>query len=472
MTKIQSTTSMLWLFSLAAFSALAMHAMSAQAARPNILWLISEDMGPEVLSRNGTPQTSTPNLDSLAREGVYYSHCYVGNVCSASRSAFNTGMYQTTIGAQNHRSHRSDGHTLPEGVRVLSDWMRDAGYYTANIVKLPDSLKFKGTGKTDWNFQYEGRPFDSANWDDLKVHQPFYAQLNFHETHRRYNAPAKADPSKVQIPPYYPDDPVTRSDWAQYLDSATELDRKIGLVLKQLQADGLADNTVVMFFGDNGASMARAKQFCYEEGSLVPLIIRWPKDYPSPKQFKAGTVDERFIEGIDFAPTMLALAEKPVPPNMQGRSFLGDQAGAPREYVFDSRDRCDETVMRIRTVRDVHYRYIRNFTPETPFLAPNKYKETEYPVWNLLKKLHAQGKLTPAQDFLCQPRMPDEELYNMDADPDEIHNLAKSTQPVDQAELKRLREVLDKWIVETDDQGRNPESEAAEKPKRNARKGR
>ena len=239
-------------------------ARAAAPARPNILWLIAEDMGPEALSLAGTPQASTPNLDRLASEGVYFSHTYLGMVCSVSRSSFMTGMYATTIGAQRHRTR--DKQPLPEGVRLLTHRLRDTGYFTANLVQLPAALGFKGSGKTDWNFTYEGKPFDSADWADLKSHQPFYAQLNFQETHRTYRAPAKADPARVVLPPYYPDHPVARKDWAQYLDAATELDRKIALVLKQLSEDGLADNTIIVFFGDNGASMVRAKQFCYEEG--------------------------------------------------------------------------------------------------------------------------------------------------------------------------------------------------------------
>ena len=427
---------------------------AAEAARPNILWLISEDTGPEALSRSGTPQAATPNLDKLADQGVYFSHAYVGNVCSVSRSSFMTGMYAASIGAQNHRSHRTGKDPLPSGVRVLTDWMRAAGYFTANVVQLPAALGFKGTGKTDWNFTYDGKPFDSANWDDLKAHQPFYAQINFHETHRKFDAPAKADPAKVMLPPYYPDDPIVRKDWAAYLDSEIELDRKVGLVLAQLERDGLAGNTIIVYFGDNGACMARGKQFCYEEGFIVPLMIRWPKNFPAPENFKPGSVEPRFIDGIDFAPTMLALAGAPKPQKMQGRIFLGDHAEAPREYVFGTRDRCDETVMRIRSVRDARYRYIRNFTPGTPFLTPNEYKERSYPVWNLLKELHAQGRLTPAQEFLCQPRMPDEELYDMQTDPDEIHNLAASTNAEHQAVLKKLRGVLDQWIVAIDDKGR------------------
>ncbi len=422
--------------------------------RPNILWLIAEDMGPEALSLSGTPEASTPNLDRLASQGVCYTRMYVGPVCSLSRSSFMTGMYATTIGAHNHRSHRDDGFRLPNGVRVLPDWMRDAGYFTANIVKLPTRCGFRGTGKTDWNFTYDGRPFDSADWDDLKTHQPFYAQINFSETHRKYRAPKRADPAKVAIPPYYPDDAIVRSDWAEYLDAATELDRKIGLVLEQLDLDGLADNTVVVFFGDNGQSHARGKQFCYEEGLHVPLLISWPKRFPPPAHFKPGTSDDRLLEGIDLAPTMLAIAGSAKPPKMQGQAFLGEHCGPAKKYVFGSRDRCDETVMRIRSVRDQRYRYIRNFTPQTPLLATNAYKEKQYPVWNLLKDLHEQGKLTPAQDALCQRTMPPEELYDLENDPDEIHNLASSDRPEHRAALAELRGVLDKWIEQTDDQGR------------------
>ena len=430
------------------------------AARPNILWLIAEDMGPEALSCTGTPQASTPNLDRLASQGVRYTHLYVGPVCSASRSSFMTGMYCTTIAAHNHRSHRDDGYQLPEGVRVLTDWMRGAGYFTANIVQLPPTCDFRGTGKTDWNFTYAGQPFDASNWQELKTHQPFYAQVNFKETHRKYVAPKKADPAKVALPSYYPDHPTTREDWAAYLDSATELDRKIGLVLKQLEADGLADNTVVVFFGDNGQSHVRGKQFCYEEGLHVPLVIRWPKAFTSPSSWKPGTLDDRLLEGIDLAPTMLALAGASKPPKMQGRVFLGDRTEPSREYAFGARDRCDETVMRIRSVRDARYRYIRNFTPDTPFLAPNAYKERSYPVWNLLKELHSEGKLTPAQDALCNPTMTPEELYDLEADPYEVHNLAGSSRPEHRAALERLRGVLEKWVVETNDQGRQFESAA------------
>ncbi|MBI1784335.1 sulfatase, partial [Candidatus Sumerlaeota bacterium] len=275
------------------FIFLAFAGVAARGAdRPNILWLIAEDFGPH-LSCYGTPEVSTPHLDRLAREGVRYTRFFTtAPVCSPSRSAFMTGMYQTTIGAHNHRSHRDDGFKLPDGVRVLTDWMREAGYFTANIRELPPAMGFKGAGKTDWNFSYEGKPFDSTKWSDLAGHQPFYAQINFQETHRKFNAPKRADPAKVVIPPYYPDHPVTRADWAEYLDAAMELDRKVGLILDQLKAEGLAEKTIIVFFGDNGQSHVRGKQFCYDSGLIVPLIIYWPPAVLAPKNFKAGASDE------------------------------------------------------------------------------------------------------------------------------------------------------------------------------------
>lgn len=435
----------------------AVSGVAAQNAKPNILWLIAEDFGP-ALGCYGQKNVSTPNLDQLARDGVRYTHFYTtAPVCSPSRSAFMTGMYQTTIGAHQHRTAAADKKPLPDGVRILPDWMRDAGYFTANIRKLPDSFGFKGTGKTDWNFISPAVPFDSDQWSDLKSHQPFFAQINFQETHRKFHAPKKADPAKIELPPYYPDHPVAREDYAEYLDAAMEMDRKVGVILNQLKKDGLADNTVVIFMGDNGEAHVRGKQFCYEEGFHVPLIIRWPKSSPAPKHFRVASVDDRLLEAIDLAPTFLTLAGADIPPKMQGRAFLGEKVGKPKQYVFGARDRCDETAMRIRSVRDARYRYIKNFTPEVPFLAPNEYKERQYPVWNLLKKLNAEGKLTPVQAVLCAPRMPDEELYDLQSDPDEIHNLATSKDPKDQAALKRLRGVMQKWIKETHDQGEFPE---------------
>ncbi len=245
-----------------------------QTSRPNILWILGEDLGPEI-GAYGYPGVRTPELDGLAGEGVRYTRAFTtAPVCSPSRSALVTGMYQTTIGAHNHRSHRDDGYRLPEGVRLITDRLRDAGYFTGNIVHLvddadaADSEYFRGTGKTDWNFTYEGSPFDTDRWSDLAANQPFYAQVNFPETHRgvewdeaREHIDESADPDTVVMPPYYPDHPEARADWAQYLDAVMSLDRKVGFVLDLLERDGLAENTVVIFLGDRGRAMVRGKQW-------------------------------------------------------------------------------------------------------------------------------------------------------------------------------------------------------------------
>ncbi len=444
------------------------------ADRPNILWIIGEDIGPE-LGCYGHPQVKTPVLDKMAAQGVRYTHAFtVTPVCSTSRSSFMTGMYAHSIGAHNHRSHRNDGFTLPEGVRVITDWFRPAGYHTANIRNFPtdnpDPAFFKGTGKTDWNFKYlspngNRPPFDTANWDDLKKNQPFFAQINFPETHRGgawNNAhkyiPHPADPTKVKAPPYYPEHPLTRADWAQYLNTVMALDKKVGFVLEKLERDGLADNTVVFFVGDHGRAMVRGKQWPYDSGLNVPMIVRWPKNFPTPKGFQPGSVDDRLIASIDWSATALDIAGIKKPKKMQGQVFLGKRDEGPRNFVFGGRDRGDETVDRIRTVRTKRFRYLRNFYPDRPFTQLNRYKEHSYPVLRLMHQLHAEGKLIGPPAALMAPNRPKEELYDLSQDPYEIHNLAESSEH--QSRLQRLRGALDRWIDKIDDKGRIPESDA------------
>ncbi|MCH7685094.1 MAG: sulfatase [Planctomycetes bacterium] len=435
------------------------------AQRPNVLWIIAEDMGPE-LGCYGTPEVWTPNLDRFAGQGMLFTHAFTtAPVCSASRSAFMTGMYQTTIGAHNHRSHRRDGYQLPQGVKLLPHRLRDAGVFTANIRHLTENKKepfYKGTGKTDWNFNYKGPAYDSDKWSDLKNNQPFYAQINFSETHRggAWNNSHKhiertANPQKVKLPPYYPDHPVARKDWAQYLNTVMALDKKVGFVLNKLEEDGMAENTVVLFFGDHGRAMVRGKQWCYDSGLRVPCIMYWPKGVEAPSGYEPGTVSGRIVEAIDFTATTLNVFGIKKPESMQGRILFGPNADPPRHYAFGARDRCDETVFRIRTVRDSRFRYIRNFMPQRPFLQKNRYKERQYPMMALMRELHAQGKLTPTQQVLMAPHRRKEELYDLQNDPYEVHNLAES--PEHQKILNTLRGKLESWIEASNDQGRIPE---------------
>ncbi len=445
----------------------------APARRPNILWFIAENIAPADLGCNGETQVRTPHIDRLAREGMRYRKVFAtAPVCSASRSAFMTGMYQTTIGAHNARSHRDDHFALPDGVRPITGRLRDAGYFTANVTTM-DGRPI-GTGKVDLNFAVDKTLFDSAVWSGLKAHQPFFAQVNSFEVemdiYDRESAskdrvkwvgeddnPAIADPEKVTLPPYYPDHPVTRREWARYLDSVSGIDRRLGRVLARLEADGLADDTVVIFFADNGRLEARGIHWCYDSGLWVPLIVRWPRNIPAPPQYRPGTADGQILSLLDLTATTLAIAGVAKPPAMQSRIFLGAEADPPRSIAFSARDRIDETVQRIRTARTDRYRYIRNFMPDRPFTALNRYKEKCFLVMPLMRELHRQGKLTPVQEVLMAPRLPDEELYDLANDPYEVTNLIGSPDPEHRRALDRLRRELDRWIVETDDQGRFPE---------------
>jgi arylsulfatase A-like enzyme len=435
---------------------------------PNILWIIAEDMSPD-LGCYGNTLVKTPNIDQLAAQGQRYTHVYTtAPVCSPSRSAFMTGMYQTSIGAHNHRSHRDDHYQLPEGVQLLTDRFRSHGFFTANVVHLADHAGeqfYEGTGKTDWNFEYSGEPFDTDRWSDLKDNQPFFAQINFPETHRgrdwnqaHLHIEEHIDPDKVVLPPYYPDHAEARADWAQYLNAVMALDKKVGYVLERLQQDGLADNTIVIFFSDHGRAMVRAKQWPYESGLRIPLIVRWPEALQQPALYTAGGVSDRLLASIDISATSLALAGIAPPLLMQGRVFLGEKAAPPRRFVFGGRDRGDETVDRIRTVRNDRYRYIRNYYPERPFLQTNRYKEFSYPMIPLMRELHAQGKLTPDQARLLAPTRPREELYDLNTDPYEINNLAEQSEYADT--LVMLRAALDAWQMETNDQGRIAEPDS------------
>ncbi|MBN1344071.1 MAG: sulfatase-like hydrolase/transferase [Phycisphaerae bacterium] len=419
--------------------------------RPNIVWLTSEDTSPD-LACYGTPLVKTPNLDRLASQGARYTNAFAtGPVCSASRSGFMTGMYQTSIGAHQHRSHRKDGYALPEPVEVITEYFRRAGYYTANVTTPAPGVK--GTGKTDFNFTPKRKPFDGTDWSRRGPGQPFFAHVNLVLTHRDFvrDKANPIDPAKVQLPPYYPDPPLARRDWADYLESIQVLDGQIGKVLDRLEREGLSGNTLVIYFGDHGRPHVRGKQWLYEGGIRVPLIVRWPG------HVAAGAVVDDLVSLIDLAPTSLAAAGIAPPGHLQGNVFLG--AGAKkRECVFAARDRCDETSDRIRCARTKRWKYIRNYHPDRAYTQFNSYKYRQYPVLALMQVLQQQGKLTPAQALFMAPRRPREELYDLEKDLHEIRNLCED--PGAAAVLGELRKALDAWIEQTKDRGAVAESES------------
>ncbi len=435
---------------------------AAEVARPNILWIIAEDACKD-FGCYGVEAARTPNIDRLASESCLYLNAFAtGPVCSASRSAFMTGLYQTRIGAQNHRSHRTREFTRPAGVRLITERLREAGYFTANVRVLPPALGFSGAGKTDWNFFDDGKAFDSAKWEGLKSHQPFYAQVNLHETHRPYYRAAKnpTDPVKVKLPPYLADDPIIRADWAAYLDEVTVLDEKVGALLHLLDSEGLRDNTVVFFFSDHGREDFRGKYFPSEQGFEVPLLVRWPT------WFKPGSTSDALVSLLDVHAASLSLAGVKTP-GLDGAPFFGDDA-KKREYIYGARDRIDDTPDRVRTVRDARFKFVRNYEPQRPYLQRMAYAEVTNPSYNRMRQLFAEGKLTPDQSKFMASNRPTEELYDLQNDPFELHNLADD--PAHLVTLDRLRLKLEAWIADTNDQGAIPEDPqtVAEDLKRNA----
>jgi uncharacterized sulfatase len=431
---------MRWTGFLTSAVALALAGMAA-AAPPNILWIISDDHGPD-LGCYGTPAAYSPRLDALAAAGTRYTQAHMtAPICSPSRTALMTGMYQTTIGGHHHRSNRDV--PLPAPVVPVTKLFRDAGWFVANDDGSGNP------GKTDLNFQHEPL-FDGVSWRERAPGQPFFAQVNLFQPHRPFVTALHepTDPAAVVLPPYLPDDPELRADWANYLDSIRLLDVRVGQVLDRLREDGLEDSTVVFFFGDNGRPHPRDKQFLYSGGTGVPLIIRGPG-------FEAGAVSDQLVSGIDLTAQTLAIAGLPVPEWMQGRPFHGPGA-VPREFLFSARDRADETVDRIRAVRTADWLYIRNFMPDRPWLQQNLYKEAFYPGWRMLRAEAAAGG-PPRVSFLA-PARPIEELYDRRADPHEMTNLVAD--PKHAAVLARLRGALETWIRETGDRGAIPEDPA------------
>jgi arylsulfatase A-like enzyme len=450
-------------------------ALSAEPAKhPNILWLIGENISHD-LGCYGAQNVRTPNLDRLAAEGVRYPNVFATNpACAPSRSAFFVGMYQTTTDTQNMRSHRDDDFRLPPGVRPITHWLKDAGWYTANIKTVGERVV--GTGKLDLNYVNEGPIYEpgSDDWSSLKDRRPFFAVVNSleceYDIYDRQSAKKPrvewvgereheriATPENVTPPPYYPDHPVVREEWARFLNSVSGMDKRIGEVLEQLRRDGLEEDSVIIFFADNGRLEPRGIHWCYDSGIRVPMIVRWPKHFPAPSQFRPGTVSDQVISLIDLTATTLDIAGIGRPSLMQGRIFLGEHADAPRRYAFSARDRIDETVQRIRSVHDGRYHYIRNFTNGPIFASLNRYKEKCFPILPLMRELHSQGKLSGPPATLMEMRGPSEELYDTQADRDEIHNLVKSSRAEDHEALLRLRAALDTWITETGDRGAIPE---------------
>ena len=440
-------------------SLLSVNAFAQQSQKqPNILWISTEDLSPH-FGCYGDNTVKTPNIDRLATQGIRFTSAFTSAAISAPcRAGIITGMYQTTIGCMHMRTtsyRRSAENPIeftavpPHYVKAFTEYMRTAGYYCTN------------NSKTDYQFAKE--PVPASIWDQSnnKAHyrnrpdkdQPFFAVFNWVGTHESQNwdiSNVKTDPKKVKIPPYWPDTEIVRKNLAKSYDNIVRLDSVVGAILSELEKEGELDNTIVFFWGDHGDGLPRGKRWLYDSGLNIPLIIKFPD-----KQ-KAGTVDDRLISSIDFGPTVLSLAGITVPAHMQGRPFLGDQTGEPREAVFAARDRVDESYDMIRSVRTKRYLYVRNYYPNEPFQIWVPYL-SRMPIYQEMLRLDAEGKLTGAQKNWFSYNRPPEELYDVKADPYQVKNIA--TDPTYKEVMRNMRNLHEDWTQDTKDLGHMNEPE-------------
>ncbi|MCX8038356.1 MAG: sulfatase-like hydrolase/transferase [Candidatus Sumerlaeia bacterium] len=427
--------------------------------RPNILWITCEDMSPH-LGCYGDSYAHTPNLDRLAEKGVRYTHAFAtGCVCSPARSTIITGVYASSLGTQNLRGIMP----WPKQICCFTEYLRKAGYYCSNNVK------------EDYNFVTPPTAWDEssakAHWRNRKPGQPFYSVFNLMTTHQgqtRYGPEElkkveaklppdqRYDPAKAPLPPYYPDTPLVRHNMAVLYTQVTLMDRQVGEILAELEKDGLAEDTIVFFFSDHGDGLPRHKRWLHDSGTRVPMILHFPKKFAHLAPEKAGGQIHDFVNFVDLAPTMLSLAGIEPPAYMQGRAFLGPYAKPAPERTFCISDRVDEVFECSRGVREKRWHYIRNFMPHRPRMQFSTYSEPGL-IRSEIRRLAAEGALQGAAAWLAAPNKPAEELYDVEADPHEINNLAGN--PKYEKILLNLRRTLHEWMVETRDMALLPEPE-------------
>ncbi|MBI2688150.1 MAG: sulfatase-like hydrolase/transferase [Acidobacteria bacterium] len=431
---------------------------AAEKPRPNILWISCEDSSPYAFSCYGDPLASTPNIDALAARGVRYTHCYsVAGVCAPTRSGIITGMYPASLGSHFMRCRIQ----LPKEVRCFPAYLRDAGYYTSNNVK------------TDYNFGVPKGTWDAlsreAHWRGRPAGKPFFAVFNNETSHESRlvrtgeeyarttpHVTKRVDRSKIAVPPYWPDTPAVREQMAHFYECVSEVDYEAGRLLRELERDGLAEDTIVFFWSDHGVGLPRSKRWNYESGTQAPLIVYIPEKWRVEGQGKPGSVDDQLVSFIDLAPTVLNLAGAPPAKQFQGRAFLGPGLTAPREYVYACHDRMDERYETIRSVRDKRYRYIRNYRPFLPYYQYMNTPEGS-PVMKDLRRLHAEGKLSKTAAQWMADTKPAEELYDVENDPHEVKNL--SGEPAMRGVLARMRKAHVAWQDQYGDLGLFPEGE-------------
>lgn len=432
--------------------------------QPNILWIYLEDTSP-LLGCYGADIVSTPNIDNLAQSVTLFSNAIMpAPVCSASRSSIITGMMSTTLGLLNHHSSRTDESSiyLPDSIKTILEIFKKAGYFTFY------------NGKDDYNFIYDRMDLYSQDYSyhplygksgvrldiaELKDKKPFFGQIQLYGGKEIFSSTFKdkvknpVDRNKIELPPCLPMDSVIIEEYANHLVAIQLTDERFGDIIKKLKENNLLENTVVFFFSDHGQRITRYKQFIYEGGIHVPLIIA---DFRNNKITKPGSLNDNLISGINLGTSSLALAGIPIPKYMEGKNIFDDSI-EPREYVISTRDRCDFTIDRIRSVRSKEYKYIRNFKTDRPYSQLTYMDVDGIEFVKIMKQLYAENKLDSIQSMFMSADRPAEELYNLVEDPVEINNFAFD--PKYSEILSKYADVLENWIAKTNDHGQYPENE-------------
>ncbi|MCF6352155.1 MAG: sulfatase [Cyclobacteriaceae bacterium] len=444
------------------------HLLTAQKqSQPNILWITCEDISP-TLSFYGDSTASTPTLDKLAAESLIYTNAFATvGVCAPSRSSIITGMYPISIGTHNMRTGRDyyswglrkydlpsnakdiKGNKVPlysvvtpPEIKCFTEYLREAGYYCTN------------NAKTDYQFAAPVSAWDAnndkAHWKNRAEGQPFFAVFNLDITHEsriwlNKELPLTVDKETVPLPPYYPDNPVVRQDVARNYSNIELLDKQVANLIKEIEEAGLLDNTIIFFYSDHGGPLPRGKREHYDSGLKVPFLVRFPHN-------KTARQTDELISFVDLAPTVLSLAGIQVPDYMQGRAFLGThkKAGTARNYVFGSGDRFDDYSDRIRTVRDKNYLYVKNYYPELPAYKDVTYRKN-IDMMNTLLSLRDEGSLNGPTARWFKPHKPAEELYDVNADPYNMHNIINDSAYANKR--KEMQMALKNWLTTVGDKG-------------------
>jgi len=414
--------------------------------QPNIIWLMAEDISTD-LACYGLPNVKTPFLDKMAAEGVRFDNAFVTNsICSPSRSAMMIGTHQVKTNTHNHRSNRDV--PLDKQFMPMTQKLRKAGYTTIlgnhSVMKKGRKIdvNFKHEPLGEWDGETKFGLFDKYDTFE-KSDEPFFAQIQLVVTHRgdwwdevRSKSKHPVNPDTVEMPPYMADHPAIRLDWAKYLDQIEYMDNEIGMIFKELEEKGMADNTVVIFIGDNGRCNIRGKGYLHDPGLRIPLIVYYPE------QFKGGEIRKDVVSATDITASILDFANIDIPEYMTGQPMFDENFN--REYVYGARDLWDEIEEKSRAITSGDWKYIRNDKPEIPFDAHQGYLEFYRPAVHVMRTFKNEGKLTKEQAFFFKDSKPVEELYNLQDDPFELVNLADDPQYKDLlADLRAKTKALD-----------------------------